>query len=274
MRINRPHHNDMQNRMKKPVVPCEALRNGVAALSYAAATTYGTGKTIQYRSKDGSYVSAASFAEILKEASFEDASIARAAAALSQADVPEQGVKTALIMLNALLERGAQVGCTEDAWQQISAMLDFGISFAARVAAENNGQVVGGGLTLLTLCRPMRKYGRDHQCEQAADVVIYALEQPLLKLAEAAGFDGYEVFERVKALAPNQFFSLHQVGIENSIRVDAAHTDYIRVGLDLQKGTVRDLQTAGVMENVETVQQVLQFVKQSVKAVLDVASAI
>ena len=82
------------------------------------------------------------------------------------------------------------------------------------------------------------------------------------------------MFERVKALAPNQFFSLHQVGIENSIRVDAAHTDYIRVGLDLQKGTIRDLQAAGVMENVETVQQVLQFVKQSVKAVLDVASAI
>ena len=46
------------------------------------------------------------------------------------------------------------------------------------------------------------------------------------------------------------------------------------VGLDLQKGTIRDLQAAGVMENVETVQQVLQFVKQSVKAVLDVASAI
>ena len=166
------------------------------------------------------------------------------------------------------------LGCTEDAWQQISAMLDYGTSFAARVAAENDGQVVGGGLTLLTLCRPMRKYGRDHQCEQEADVVIYALEQPLLKLAEAAGFDGYEVFERVKALAPNQFFSLHQVGIENSIRVDAAHTDYIRVGLDLQKGTVRDLQAAGVMENMEMTQQVLQFVKRSAEAVMDIAGAI
>ena len=219
-------------------------------------------------------MSTASFAEIIKDASFEDASMARAAAVLSQTGVPEQGVKTALIMLNALLERGSQVGCTEEAWQQISAMLDFGISFAVRVAAENDGQVVGGSLTLLTLCRPMRKYGRDHQCEQAADVVIYALEQPLLKLAEAAGFDGYEVFERVKALAPNQFFSLYQVGIENSIRVDEAHTDYIRVGLDLQKGTVRDLQAAGVMENVELVQQVLQFVKRSLNAVMTVASTI
>ncbi len=274
MRINRPHHNDMQNRMKKPVVPCEALRNGVAALGHVAAATYGTGKITQYQSKDGSYVSTASFAEVLKEAAFEDASMARAAAVLNQVNVPEQGVKTALIMLNALLERGVQIGCREDEWQQISAMLDYGVSFAARMAAENDGQVVGGGLTLLTLCRPMRKYGRDHQCEQAADVVIYALEQPLLELAEAAGFDGYEVFERVKALAPNQFFSLHQVGIENSIRVDAAHTDYIRVGLDIQKGAVRDLRAAGVMENVEMMQSVLQFVKQSAKAVLDVASAI
>ena len=46
MRINRPHHNNMQNRMKKPVVPCEALRNGVAALSYAAAITTSTKMTM------------------------------------------------------------------------------------------------------------------------------------------------------------------------------------------------------------------------------------
>lgn len=200
--------------------------------------------------------------------------MARAAAVLNQVNVPKQGVKTALIILNALLERGAQTGCREDDWQQISAMLDYGTSFAARVAAENDGQVVGGGLTLLTLCRPMRKYGREHQCEQAADVVIYALEQPLLKLAEAAGFDGYEVFERVKALAPNQFFSLRQVGIENSICVNAAHTDYIRVGLDIQRGTVQDLQAAGVLESVEMTQRILQFVKQGITAVLDVAGAI
>lgn len=270
----KPHDNDMQNKMKKPVVLCGALCNGAAGLACAAAAAYGTGKTIQYQNKAGNYVSAASFAEVLKEAVFEHADMARTAAILRQSDVPEQGVKTALIMLNALLERGTQTGCTEDEWAQVLAALDFGTSFASRIAAENEGQVAGGGLTLLTLCRPVRKYSRDNQCEKAADVVIYALEQPLLKLAEAAGFDSYAVFERVKALAPNQFFSLHQVGIENSIRVDVAHTDSIRVGLDVQKGTVQDLQTAGITESVETTQNMLRFVKRSIKAILDVAGVI
>lgn len=274
MYTNRPCDKGMQNRSVKPAVLCGELRNGAAELRNVAAAVYGTGKTIQYRNQAGNYASTASFAEILKEAAFENTDVARTAAVLLRADVPEQGVKTALIVLAALLERGTQTGCTADEWRQISAVLDYGTSFAARIAAENDGRATGGGLTLLTLCRPVRKYGRDNQCERAADVVIYALEQPLLKLAEAAGFDGYEVFERVKALAPNQFFSLNQVGIENSIRVDAAHTDYIRAGLDIQKGVVQDLQAAGVMEDVETLQQSLRFVKRSMEAIWDVARTI
>ncbi len=274
MHINRPHNDRMQHKMRKPVVFCESLRNGVAGLTSAAASTYGTGKTIQYRSKTGEYVATSSFAEILKEALPDSADMARAASVLRQADVPEQGVKTALIVMDALLERGVQAGCTEDDWQQIFAMLDASVSFAERVGAENGNQVPGGGLTFLTLCRPMRKYGRDQGCEQAASALIYALEQPLLKLAEAAGFDGYEVFERVKALAPNQFFSLHQVGIERSICVDATHTDYIRIGLDVEKGTVGNLQAAGIVEPVEMIRQVLQFVKRSMAALLNVANTL
>lgn len=264
----------MQNNMKKPAPLCGELRSGAAGLAAVAAAAYGTGKAIQYQNQAGAYVSTTSFAELLKEAAFKDGNMARAAAVLRQAEAPAQGVKTALIVLSALLERGTQLGCTEEDWQQVSAMLDYGTAFAARIAAENGGLVPGGGLTLLALCRPMGKYGRDNRCERAASVVVHALEQPLLKLAEAAGFDGYEVFERVKALAPNQFFSLHQVGIENSIRVDAARTDYLRFGLDTQKGTVRDLQEAGVMETVEVTEELLRFVNRGVNAILDTAALI
>lgn len=261
----------MQNKMTRPAAPCATLVGGVAALGRAAATVYGTGKTVQYRNAAGSYVTTASFGELLREAVFTDEDMARAAALLLAGNLPEQGVKTTLILLSALLERGTQAGCAEETWRQVFALLDYGASFTERVAAENGGQVVGGGLTLLTLCRPVRKYAREYQWELAADVVIYGLEQPLLRLAEAAGFDGYAVFERVKALAPNQFFSLHQVGIERSIQVDPTHTDYIRVGLDLEKGTVRDLLEAGVLEDGALIRQVLAFVRERGEALLGVA---
>ena len=75
----------------------------------------------------------------------------------------------------------------------------------------------------------------------------------------------------MKALAPNQFFSLHQVGIERSIQVDPTHTDYIRVGLDLEKGTVRDLLEAGVLEDGALIRQVLAFVRERGEALLGVA---
>ena len=264
----------MQNKIKKPAVLCGKLQEGIRKLENVAAATYGTGRMLQYKNRAGRYASTASFAELLREAAFNDSDMDRTAAVLRDAEIPGQGVKTALILLSALLERGTRIGCAEEDWQHISSILDYGTSFLDRIAAESGGKVPGGGLTLLTLCRPLQKYGRDSQCERAAGVVTYALEQPLLKLAEASGFDGCEVFERVKALAPNQFFSLHHVGIENSIPVDAKYTDYIKVGLDIQKGSVMDLQSAGVMEDVELLKQVLQFVNQSMTAVLNVMCAV
>ena len=44
----------------------------------------------------------------------------------------------------------------------------------------------------------------------------------------------------MKALAPNQFFSLNQVGIERSISVDSPYTDIWTMGFDPIDGTIKD----------------------------------
>jgi hypothetical protein len=95
-----------------------------------------------------------------------------------------------------------------------------------------------------------------------------------MKLAEAAGLNGYEVFERVKALAPNQFFSLHQVGIEDSIPVNSHYTDYIRMGLDLTDGKIKDLCMARQMLEATEVENILNFVGRALYTILDIAAAI
>jgi hypothetical protein len=264
----------MQNKMKKPAVLCPELCAGVADLARVASAVYGNGMQIQYAVPNDGYASASSFAQLLKDASFGSANIARAVAVLRGAEVPAQGVKTAVILLDALLSRGTEVGCSKEEWYQIPALLEYSMTILKRIAAENNGQVPGGGLTFLTLCRPLQKYGRENQSEQAAGVLIYAMEQPLLKLAEAAGLNGYEVFERVKALAPNQFFSLHQVGIEDSIPVNSHYTDYIRMGLDLTDGKIKDLCMARQMLEATEVENILNFVGRSLYTILDIAAAI
>ncbi len=262
----------MRNKIEKPLVLCEDLRKGIAELAHAAGTVYGTGRQVQYQTSPGVYSAAASFSELLQQAAFSECHLARAASVLRGAALPGDGVKTALILLDALLERG--IGLPDADWRQVSDMLAYGVEYTKRAAAENDGKVVGGGLMLLTLCRPILKYGRDHRCEQSANILAYALTQPMLRLAEAAGFDGYEVYERVKTLAPNQFFSLHQVGIERSIRVDAAHTDEVSVGLNIREGKIQNLKEQALLEPVETTQEILRFTDHALTDLLNIACII
>ena len=262
----------MRSRIEKPAAPCGDLRNGIAELARTAAAVYGTERLVQYRTLSGEYHATGSFYELLNNAAFTECHLVRSASVLRSANPPKDGVKTALILLDALLQEGAYLKETD--WRQISDMLAYGVEYVERIAAETGGQVVGGGLTLLTLCRPIQKYGREHRCEQSAGVLTHALTQPVLRLAESAGFDGYEVYERVKALAPNQFFSLHQVGIENSIQIQTTHTDYISIGLNIREGKIQNLKEQALLEPVEATQEILRFTDHALTAMLNIACII
>ena len=262
----------MQEQIIAPQAPCAVLREGVSALASAAAAVYGTQKKVQFRQKDGGYGSVCAFSALLEQAAFAEEPTARAAALLEESGLPQDGAKTVLLLLDALLTYGTQAGCTEEDWRQVGEVLDYGARLMPKLAAEHDGKVIGGGLALLTLCRPFRKYGRDHGCGRAAAVAAYAMEQPLLKLSAAAGVNGHQVYERVKALAPNQFFSLNQVGIERSIQTTVNHMDVIQMGLDLRIGTVRDLLEAGVLQDPEELQAVLGSAKTALEKILDIAA--
>lgn len=264
----------MQNKLNYPTVICAKVHLGVSQLAGAASVVYGTQKSVQYPTATGGYASSTSFAQVLSDASFKEESTARAAALLRHADIPKQGVKTALIILEALLSRGGGSGCVEEDWCAVSALIEHAVEYLNRIAKEHNGNVAAGGVTFLSLCRPVQKFGREHSCERAASIVSYALKQPLLKLAATVGYDGYEVYERVNALAPNQFFSLNQIGIEQSIQTIPRYTDYIRVGLDTEDGTLKDLCTNERMTDAEELRASLLFVQRALCSILNIAATI
>lgn len=263
----------MQNKMQIAAPPCPALSDGVHALAQVAARLYGSGKLVQYIDSDGGYHTTPSFAVLLQNAQLAQQK-GRAAAVLRQAEIPADGVKTALILLSALLERGVAAGCTAQDWTQLDDLLAYGAAYLPRVTRENSGLLPGGGLFLMTLAAPVRKYARDKRDTSAANILIHALAQPLLALAQTAGVDGCEVYERVKALAPNQFFSLHQVGIERSISTDSPYTDILRMGLDPADGKIKDLSHAPHGVELAVGEQTLAFVRRALSKVLDIAAVL
>ena len=264
----------MQNKLPETVSFCKAILQGIDELAGTAVRIYGNQRLVQYQDAEGRYQTTDSFGVLLKNARLERQTAARAAALLCAADVPEDGVKTALFILRAILTRSVQRGCTERELEEIGALLTYCGAYLEKIATANQGVLPGGGLYLLTLVRPMRKYAREHGYQRAADVLAYALTQPLLALAEASGAEGYEVYERIKALAPNQFFSLNQVGIERSISTDSPYTDILTTGYDVRDGKIKNLSEAGIRESLASGKEILRYVAQNLHLVSQLAATL
>ena len=99
------------------------LKEGISALASAAADAYGTQKKVQFRRKDGGYGFTCSFSDLLERAVFEEEPLTRAASILEESGLPQDGVKTMLLILDALLTYGVECGCTAEGGGQGNEML-------------------------------------------------------------------------------------------------------------------------------------------------------
>ena len=252
----------------------KALKNGLLKLEAAASGAYGNQKGIQYQDARGIYHVTNSFGEILQNAKPADPDAARAAAVLRGSRMPDDGVKTGIIILSGILEKALKTGCTSQDLDGIQALLEYGSAYLERVAQETGGGLLGSALPYMTLIRPLDKRGRECGCERSAAILEHALSKPLFTLAEATGADGYGVYERMKALSPNQFFSLCQVGIERSISTDSPYTDIWVMGYDPADGQIKDCREIEYREKLYDVQHVLLFVKYNLKAISNISISI
>ena len=254
----------MLKRMPRTITAEQSLKSGLFKLRDIAACAYGNGKWIQYRDAAGTCKLTMSMGEIVKNASLEDVEASKALAVLSTGTLPENGVKTMVILLAALLEKAEQLGCTEADVNAVYALLEY----VSAVAKENNGELLGSVLPYMTLIKPLNKRARELGNERAAATMEYALTTLLLTFTEANGANGYGVYERMKALAPNQFFS------ERSISVDSPYTDIWTMGFDPIDGTIKDCRDMAYRDKEEDVRNVLLAVKNALQVIWNIAASL
>ena len=119
----------MLKRMPRTMTAEQSLKSGLFKLRDIAACAYGNGKWIQYRDAAGTCKLTMSMGEIVKNASVEDVEASKALAVLSATALPENGVKTMVILLAALLEKAEQLGCTEADVNAVYALLEYAANY-------------------------------------------------------------------------------------------------------------------------------------------------
>ena len=253
----------MLKRMPRTIAAEQSLKSGLFKLRDIAACAYGNGKWIQYRDAAGTCKLTMSMGEASK-----------ALAVLSTGTLPENGVKSMVILLVSLLEKAENLGCTEADVNAVYALLEYAAEYLPAIAKENNGELLGSVLPYMTLIKPLNKRARELGNERAAATMEYALTTLLLTFTEANGANGYGVYERMKALAPNQFFSLNQVGIERSISVDSPYTDIWTMGFDPIDGTIKDCRDMAYRDKEEDVRNVLLAVKNALQVIWNIAASL
>lgn len=157
----------------------------------------------------------------------------------------------------------------------IGPVTSFMKEYLARMDKETGKGLPGGGLYFINLARPLDDFAnRNPNYTAAARLMISALADPLKALAENAKLDPCEVYERVKALAPNQFFSLNHFGLERSIDRETAHVDVVKIGLDLTDGRIKNLLDADILVPLETACAVLDYIAEMTVEICKIADVL
>ncbi|WHH58584.1 TCP-1/cpn60 chaperonin family protein [Petroclostridium sp. X23] len=267
----------MYNTSKRTVKYCNELARGTDKLATLAEKIYGTDELIQYMSRTGEYKCTTSFGTIIQDGMFKDEDIQRAVAVLNIPKMPKDGVKTALILCNELIKQSVKnPECEENIVKSLQPIIEFMKNYLKRIAKETEGILPGGGLYLMNLGRPLSRYALHDQPNYSvmAQLMISVLAKPLLTLAENANAKPYEVYERVKVVAPNQFFSLNHFGLERSIDFSDTYTDIFKMGFDIKDGKIKDLMANNTTITLEEGIEILDYLVEIFNNVLKVAAIV
>ncbi|MGE4549415.1 MAG: hypothetical protein AB7C89_07710 [Intestinibacillus sp.] len=247
--------------LERSGVGCSVLRAGIHKISRLAQNTYGTRKKIQFSDKDGTSQYSTDLGYVLQHATMQDQEMKAAAGLLTSEAMPEDGVKTAVLLIHAFLERAQEINLSEqNVYNSMPAILDTMKVYLHRIAREHDGLLPGSGLYLMNLMRPLLHLARTHvETKDAVHALIAVLSLPMKVLAVNAGADPCEVYERIKTLAPNQFFSLNHFGLERSIDREDSHTDVFSFGIDISDGKIKDVFDADIAVPLDTGIAVLDY---------------
>jgi chaperonin GroEL (HSP60 family) len=246
------------------------LLRGLAVIAKAAASVYGSGRILCVNATGGSVYSE-KMKVILTDGRFEDPDAEYARQLLIRQELPEDGLKTAVLLTNECLQT-AQVSRLDkqDFLDGMDSLLKTASEKLQEIAKANGKILPGGGLYLLNLCRPVMRELESAGAHPVCRKFVYALEKPFLLLAENAGREPHEAFSRVQAVAPTQFYSLKHFGLEGGHIPLSEHRDLWRIGIDLRNGKIVDLMAADVTIPLEIALATLETVRAFASCVCSV----
>ena len=237
------------------------LVRGLGIIAKAAARAYGSGNIISM-STAGKIVCSDKMKNVIIGGCFGDPDAECVRQLISQKELPEDGLKTAVLLANECLQIGQTDGIDrQDFLDGIDSFLKTGAKKLQEIAKANSESLPGGGLYLLNICRPViQDMQSTSECTTYRKFVC-ALEIPFLVLTKNAGKHAHEAFACVKAAAPTQFYSLKQFGLKDGHIPLTEHRDLWHMGIELQTGKIVDVMEIGITVPLNTALSVLETVR-------------
>lgn len=244
-----------------------SLIEGMQRIAAMTEKVYGGEHMLVYKTEYGKSAVAENFVDALKNGKYEDDAAEDVRSVLAELNWPDDGSKTAILLAASVLDNLRNANLDEaEVLSAIHDVIAFAIKKVECMAREGNGKLPGGGLWLLTLVRPLVHFAEEENCVSAR-LLAQAASVPMKALAENAGKAFHEVFERVRAVSPNQFYSLHQIGLKSShIPIHDDHMDVIQYGLEIRSGKMKNLMEMGITVEEETAKKVLEQTKTVILA--------
>ncbi len=244
--------------------------NGLEKITKSLSLIYGTKGEILSKDRNGNCISTSKLKKLMTEGCFRDYESEFVRGLISCCDIPEDGGKTGVILayniIKGMLKYGVSVS---ESLRLLDAIEIKSNKVISDLSAVNDGILPGGGLLLENIKRPVVKALKNEGFpEDLGNCVLEAFTKPLLILAENAGKEPHEVFERVRGLAPNQFYSLNHNGLERSIDGSTVTSDIYQFGLNIENRKIENLMVSGITEMNEYYVLAISFAVEICKSVI------
>ena len=247
----------MYDTILEQTVSIDSIRNGLSLLAGAVSAVYGTDRLICAVNSEGRSICTSNIKTLIAQAKFHNIDAERVRLLLAGCELPEKGTDTAIILANEYVEYAFTQGIGRDSFREILRVItEAGTAELSIIAKHNKGLLAGNGLFLMNIQRRVYRVLREHWVDKKSVGFIHAFEKPLLIQALNCGRQPQEVFSRIQAVAPTQFYSLEHYGLGRSIPT-TDDRDLWRFGLASDTRKITDLFDKGVVIKEEQAQEIL-----------------
>ncbi len=176
---------------------------------------------------------------------------------------PEQskaGTKTAVLIASYLIHELSRLDHSNENLHDVLDGMKAGQIYIkdqlnAITIQKDHDSVVGGGLAYINFQRPLMALARnttDSSEKTGVRILAQSLTAPISTLLCQAGFNSEEKLLRLRSVWPNQYYSLHHHGFDNSMPHSKGKMDIFLHGIDFANGKIANYLEQGITQPKQT----------------------